>query len=127
MKFRFARHTNQLTEITRFYQRVLLLDVIGSFENHNNYNGVFLGKSNIDWELEFTESTSETDHQFDDDDLLVFYVSETEIEVIQKKLAIYNISRQTPKNPYWNDMGIYFKDPDGYGIIIAREDKRPIT
>ena len=52
MKFRVARHTNNLKAITTFYTGVLGLKIFGSFEDHNTYNGVFLGLQGLDWHLE---------------------------------------------------------------------------
>jgi hypothetical protein len=52
MKVRFARHTNNLDAIKSFYIDVLGLDLLGGFENHNGYDGVFIGIPNTDWYLE---------------------------------------------------------------------------
>ncbi len=76
MKFRYARHTNNLKSITSFYTNIIGLEVLGSFENHSEYNGVFLGLSNQDWHIEFTQSDEKAAHHPDEDDLLVFYLSE---------------------------------------------------
>ncbi len=43
MKFRYARHTDDIKPLINFYTQVIGLEVIGSFENHANYDGVFLG------------------------------------------------------------------------------------
>ncbi len=73
MNFRIARHTNKIKKITAFYINILNLEILGSFTNHDNYDGVFIGKQNLDWHLEFTRSDELAEHQFDDDDILVFY------------------------------------------------------
>ena len=62
MTLRFARHTNDLEAIKSFYITILDFELLGSFENHNNYNGVFLGFQNADWHLEFTVSNEKTNH-----------------------------------------------------------------
>lgn len=54
MIFRNARHTHNLNSIIKFYTTILKLEVLGNFKNHNGYDGVFLGKENTDWHLEFT-------------------------------------------------------------------------
>jgi catechol 2,3-dioxygenase-like lactoylglutathione lyase family enzyme len=48
MKFRVARHTNDLDKIKTFYTTVLGFEVLGSFEDHDSYDGLFLGKPNLD-------------------------------------------------------------------------------
>ena len=56
MDFRFARHTNNLENLKLFYIHILGFELLGGFENHNDYNGIFIGKPNEDWHLEFTQS-----------------------------------------------------------------------
>lgn len=73
MKFRIARHTNNIDSIKSFYINVLGLELLGGFENHTNYNGIFIGKPNFDWHLEFTQSNDKANHTFDEDAILVFY------------------------------------------------------
>ncbi len=62
MNFRYARHTNNLKPLIEFYTKVIGLEIIGNFENHDKYNGVFLGKQDLDWHLEFTESDEKVNH-----------------------------------------------------------------
>jgi catechol 2,3-dioxygenase-like lactoylglutathione lyase family enzyme len=124
MTFRFARHTNNLEQIKSFYIDVLGLELLGGFENHNGYNGAFIGKSNENWHLEFTQSESETKHTFDDDDILVFYPNtKLEFEVIKGNLNFHQVECIKSKNPYWNNPeisgGIMFLDPDGFRIVIS--------
>ena len=45
MLFRYARHTQNLGKLIYFYTSVLEFEVIGKFEDHNGYDGVFLGKA----------------------------------------------------------------------------------
>ena len=53
MIFRHARHTSCLDKIEKFYTDIVGLEKLGSFENHSNYNGIFLGHKNSNWHLEF--------------------------------------------------------------------------
>ena len=73
MTFRFARHTNNLEQIKSFYIDVLGFQLLGGFENHNGYDGVFIGKSSENWHLEFTKSNEIVKFNFNEDDILVFY------------------------------------------------------
>ncbi|MFV8343885.1 VOC family protein [Flavobacterium sp. XS2P39] len=120
MKLRFARHTNNLEKIKFFYIEILGFDLLGNFENHATYSGVFIGKPNLDWHLEFTISNEKTNHHFDEDAILVFY-PETIFEYnnLIEKILEYNISIVTSKNPYWNENGKMIFDPDGYRIVIS--------
>ncbi len=120
MELRVARHTNNLQILIDFYTSTLGLIVLGSFEDHAGYNGVFLGEENSNWHIEFTEDSNVANHHPDEDDLLVFYFpGEHERNTIKQNFIDSNISEMVPKNPYWKKNGVCFKDPDGYGIILA--------
>lgn len=120
MFFRYARHTNKLKEIINFYTSILNLKVLGDFEKHNGYDGVFLGKENIGWHLEFTSTNEKLNSIFDEDDVLVFYpLNKKEHEQIVKNIRENKIKVLTPKNPYWEENGILIKDPDKFNIIIS--------
>ncbi|QHC85536.1 prolyl endopeptidase [Empedobacter brevis] len=120
MQFRSARHTNRIKEIETFYTKILNLDILGDFKNHNGYDGLFIGKANTDWHLEFTTSSDEVNHQFDEDDCLVFYPeTQNEYEAVIKNLEFYRIEPIQAKNPYWNINGISFLDPDGFVVIVS--------
>lgn len=73
MKFRYARHTSDLEKLETFYTEILDFDILGGFENHDGYDGLFLGKKDTDWHLEFTKSDELANQIFDEDDILVFY------------------------------------------------------
>ncbi|VXC34787.1 conserved hypothetical protein [Flavobacterium sp. 9AF] len=121
MKFRFARHTNNLENLKSFYIDLLGLEYLGSFENHSDYDGIFIGKPNLDWHLEFTKSNELITFNFGEEDYLVFYPETIqEFEKIRSKLVENNIPSILSKNPYWNENGIIFNDPDGYSIIISK-------
>lgn len=120
MKFRYARHTNDLNSITEFYTNVIGLEKMGSFENHSGYNGVFLGFPNMDWHLEFTVSNEKINHIPNDDDLLVFYLnSQEDINAIAENAKRLGAKRVMSKNPYWNKNAIELQDPDNYGVILT--------
>jgi hypothetical protein len=120
MEFRNARHTNNLKPLVEFYTNIIGLEVLFSFENHNEYSGVFIGKTDHDWHLEFTTSKSIAEHKFDVDDMLVFYPTEkSEYSDIVKRIEENNIEKVKAKNPFWNDNGIMIKDPDGFGVIVS--------
>jgi catechol 2,3-dioxygenase-like lactoylglutathione lyase family enzyme len=119
MKFRHARHTIDLNIIQTFYQNILGLELLSSFTNHKGYNGIFLGKHNANWHLEFTTSDEEPQHTTDEDDCLVFYVSANEQEIIRKRCQETNVPIFKAKNPYWNLNGLVIRDPDNFTIIVA--------
>jgi catechol 2,3-dioxygenase-like lactoylglutathione lyase family enzyme len=120
MTFRFARHTNDLEKLNSFYVKILGLEVLGEFQKHNGYDGIFIGKSNENWHLEFTKSDEIIHFNFGDEDVLVFYPNtRLEYESILEKINIFSIKIIEAKNPYWNENGKMFLDPDGYQIVIS--------
>ena len=124
MKFRYARHTSNLKSIVEFYTKIIGLEKLGGFENHSNYNGVFLGLPNLDWHLEFTESRDEANHIPDEDDLIVFYLNSMEaLKAITKSAEKFGIASVKSKNPYWQTNGIELKDPDGFGVVLTVKKK----
>lgn len=124
MILRVARHTDNLQKIEDFYVNILGFERLGGFQNHNNYDGIFIGKPNLDWHFEFTKSNEKANHYFDEDDILVLY-PETILEYdnLLNKISANHVSFVISKNPYWNDSevsgGKMFLDPDGFRIIIS--------
>ena len=119
MILRVARHTNDLEKIEAFYINILGFERLGGFQDHNNYDGVFIGKPNLSWHFEFTKSNDVANHSFDDDDVIVLYpetISEYKdlINHINKTVAFIK-----PKNPFWSENGKMFLDPDGYRIVVS--------
>lgn len=120
MTFRFARHTNNLEQVKSFYIDILGLELLGGFENHDGYDGVFIGKPNENWHLEFTQNNEVVNHNFDEDDILIFYPKvEKEYSLIIEKITENNILNIEPKNPYWKENSKMILDPDGYRVVIS--------
>jgi len=120
MKLRVARHTDDLDKIKNFYVDILGFDLLGGFENHNNYDGIFIGKPELDWHFEFTKSDKKADHFSDEDDIIVLYPKTiSEYNNLINKTINNNISTITSENPYWNTNGKMILDPDGFRIIIS--------
>lgn len=121
MILRVARHTDDLEKIKLFYVDILGFELLGNFENHDSYDGIFIGKEGFDWHLEFTKSNEKANHFSDEDDILVFYPETmSEYNLLIEKLATNNILIIPSKNPYWNINGKMILDPDGYRIIISK-------
>ena len=120
MTFRFARHTNNLEQIKSFYIDILGFELLGGFENHNGYDGIFIGRANENWHLEYTKSEEIVHFNFNDDDIIVFYPkNKIDFDLIMNKIQSQNIDFIKAKNPYWNENGKIILDPDGYKIVIS--------
>jgi catechol 2,3-dioxygenase-like lactoylglutathione lyase family enzyme len=120
MFLRVARHTNDLKKIKDFYVNILGFELLGGFDNHNDYDGIFIGKSGLDWHFEFTQSNTKAKHSFDEDDITVLYPkSILDYNELIKKISHQNIETIAAVNPFWNENGTMIQDPDGYRIIIS--------
>lgn len=120
MILRVARHTNDLKKIENFYVNILGFERLGGFQNHNDYDGVFIGKPNLDWHFEFTQSEAKAIHAFDEDDITVLYPATiSEYNKFINRLLQNNISFIASKNPFWNENGKMFLDPDGFRIVVS--------
>lgn len=125
MRMRVARHTHDLSPMIGFYTEVIGLRVLGEFEAHEGYDGIFLGFPGQDWEIEFTVSGEKPGHVPDEDDLLVFYFeSGAQIEAILKRGVQNGSIPVRTKNPYWNRHGHTLRDPDGFLVTLALKTVR---
>lgn len=120
MFLRVARHTDNLEIIENFYVNILGFELLGDFQKHNNYDGIFIGKPGLDWHFEFTKSEVKAKHTFDKDDVMVLYPkSILDYDALVNKLIHHNIPIVTANNPFWNENGKMFLDPDGYRIVLS--------
>jgi hypothetical protein len=109
-----------LDELLRFYHDGLGLDVIGSFEDHNGFDGLMLGRPGLDWHLEFTHKSGHAAGRAPTrDHLLVFYLPAHEAwqEAVERMIAT-GFQSVKSFNPYWDERGKTFEDADGYRVVI---------
>jgi len=119
-QIRIARPTDKLKELIQFYQQGLGLNIIGSFEGHDGYDGVMLGMPDASIHLEFTQHVNGSPWPAPTrDNLLVFY-----FETKEAYLAAVDQLKQAgalevePENGYWIGKSTSFEDPDGWGVVL---------
>jgi catechol 2,3-dioxygenase-like lactoylglutathione lyase family enzyme len=117
---RFARPTQKLEQVVRFYRDGLGFPVIGSFEDHAGYDGVMLGLPGPDRHLEFTRSRpGDTEATPGPENLLVLYFrDQAERDVVVARLAAMGYAAVPPENPYWIGKAITVPDPDGWRVVL---------
>jgi catechol 2,3-dioxygenase-like lactoylglutathione lyase family enzyme len=117
---RVARPTDDLDAVVKFYGDGLGLEVLGSFENHDGFDGVMLGRPGASYHLEFTQNaTHRAGKAPSEDNLLVFYLPDAEewqAAVNRLEQAGYHAVKSF--NPYWDKRGTTFEDPDGYRVVL---------
>src|SRR5687767_2425232 len=76
---RVARPTGHMEEVVRFYRDGLGFEVLGSFEDHEGFDGVLLGREGAAYHLEFTRHRGHAAGPAPTrDNLLVFYLPDPE-------------------------------------------------
>ena len=119
---RVARPTDHLEEVVRFYTEGIGLSILGSFEDHEGFDGVMLGLPGAAYHLEFTRKHGHRAGRAPtQDNLLVFYISDKQEWLnATERMAAAGYQAVTSFNPYWERSGRTFQDRDGYRIVIER-------
>ncbi|CAM3039212.1 VOC family protein [Paenibacillus sediminis] len=129
VQFRVARPTHQMDKIIDFYGQGLGLEIIGSFANHNGYDGVMFGLPNAHYHLEFTQhEDASAVPPPSEDNLLVFYIPDRKRrDEIASRLHQMGYPSVEPENPYWAINGITICDPDGWRIVLQNSSGLSLT
>jgi hypothetical protein len=116
---RFARPTDKLADVLRFYEEGLGLERIDSFEAHAGYSGVMLGLPGDEVHLELTTHAEGSPGPAPTrDNLLVLYLTDRDaIAAIDARMRALGHEPVEPENPYWSD-DLVFEDPDGWGVVL---------
>lgn len=117
---RVARPTDYMDEIIRFYRDGLGFEIIGSFRDHDGFDGVMLGHREAEYHLEFTcKQGHAAGHAPTEDNLLVFYIPD-QVEWTQavQRMSDHGYSPVKSFNPYWDVRGKTFEDADGYRVVL---------
>jgi catechol 2,3-dioxygenase-like lactoylglutathione lyase family enzyme len=117
---RVARPTDDLDALLRFYCDGLGMTVLDRFEDHAGFDGIMLGQEGAPYHLEFTKKHGhEAGRAPTADNLLVLYYP----DAAQWRAAVQRIrdagfAPVRSFNPYWDQQGLTFEDPDGYRAVL---------
>jgi catechol 2,3-dioxygenase-like lactoylglutathione lyase family enzyme len=117
MQVRVARHTEQLDELVAFYRDGIGLPEIGSFHDHDGYDGVFLDLPGTGAHLELTSGGDHGTPEPHPESLLVLYLDSE--EAVKEVVARLEERPVEPANPYWKHHGLTFQDPDGFRVVLV--------
>jgi catechol 2,3-dioxygenase-like lactoylglutathione lyase family enzyme len=117
---RVARPTDHFDEVVRFYTEGLGLSVIGSFADHEGFDGVMLGMDGAPYHLEFTRQRGHTVGRAPTkDNLLVFYLPDGRLwRAAVERMTTAGYESVLSYNPYWDRHGRTYEDPDGYRVVL---------
>lgn len=121
---RIARPVSDLASIAAMYCRGLGFRVVGSFENHDGFDGVMLGVEGSSYHFEFTHCrTHPVAPAPTPEDLVIFYIPVTaEWRAACDSMLNAGFRQVTPFNPYWEVRGRTYEDPDGYRIVLQQAE-----
>jgi catechol 2,3-dioxygenase-like lactoylglutathione lyase family enzyme len=117
---RVARPTDDLAGVVKFYRDGLGFEVLSEFKDHDGFDGVMLGCTGAPYHLEFTRKAGhKAGRAPTEDNLLVFYLPDADswqAAVARMEKAGYRPVKAF--NPYWDQKGRTFEDPDGYRVVL---------
>ena len=117
---RVARPTDNLGQVAAMYRKGLGFEVLGTFEDHDGFDGVMLGIPGAQYHLEFTHHGGQTAGKAPTEDhLLVFYLPDREewSDACDRMLRA-GFCEVPSFNPYWDRQGRTFADVDGYRVVL---------
>ncbi len=122
LTLRIARPTDQLDAMAAFYREGLGLLELASFRGHAGFDGVILGFPGAPWHLELTQAHGrKVGPAPNPDHLLTFYFpEETAWATAVARLEAAGHRPVKSFNPYWDEHGVSFEDPDGYRVVLHR-------
>lgn len=117
---RIARPVINLSRTSSMYCAGLGLRVLGAFENHEDFDGVMLGKAGMQYHFEFTYCrTHPVLPSPTAEDLVVFYLPNAdEWQAACNAMQVAGFVEVRSLNPYWDLHGKTFQDHDGYRIVL---------
>jgi catechol 2,3-dioxygenase-like lactoylglutathione lyase family enzyme len=123
---RIARPVSDLARSTEMYCRGLGLTILGSFRDHDGFDGAILGDPSSRYHFEFTHCHLHPVVPTPTaDDLLVLYIPvESEWHTSCNNMLAAGFEQVASLNPYWDVRGRTYEDPDGYRTVLERAEWR---
>ncbi len=119
MQLRVARHTERLDDLVGFYRDGLGLTEVGGFKDHDGYGGVFLEVPGTGAHLELTAGGEHRAAVPHPESLLVLYLGDDQaVRAVSSRLRADPVASA---NPYWDEHGVTFADPDGCRVVLVPE------
>ena len=106
-KLRVARPTDDIEPLLQFYRDGLGLIELGSFTNHEGFDGVMLGHPSSPYHFEFTHAHGHVvGRSPTQDHLIVFYIPDETLWCdLQERMQKHGYDPVQSFNPYWDKSG----------------------
>jgi catechol 2,3-dioxygenase-like lactoylglutathione lyase family enzyme len=123
---RVARPTDDIDALLPFYRDGLGLSLLYRFEDHGGFDGVMLGAAHAPYHLEFTRARGHSAGRAPtEENLLVFYFADGDLwEAAVRRMEEAGFPPVKAFNPYWDERGATFEDPDGYRVVLQHGEWR---
>ena len=120
---RIARPVSNLALTQVMYCDGLGLQMMGSFADHDGFDGVMLGLAGAGCHFEFTHRRAKPVAPAPTkEDLIVLYIPGTAAwEAACARMLAAGFKRVTSLNPYWEVQGRTYEDHDGYRIVLQND------
>jgi catechol 2,3-dioxygenase-like lactoylglutathione lyase family enzyme len=117
---RVARPTDDLDRVLRFYRDGLGLQLLYRFDDHAGFDGIMLGVPEAAYHLEFTRAHGHSAGRAPtQDNLLIFYRPDpVDWAESVARMRSTGFEPVVSFNPYWDQRGVTFEDPDGYRVVL---------
>ena len=121
---RVARPTDRLAQVVQFYTEGLGLEILDHFENHAGFEGVMVGIPGESYHFEFTHHQGHTvGCAPTQDNLIVYYLpNQQEWQQVVERMKAIAYEPVKSYNPYWDEKGVTFEDPDGYRVVLQNAE-----
>ena len=119
-QLRIARPVGDLARSQAMYCRGLGLRVLGSFADHDGFDGVMLGLPGAAFHFELTHCRSHPSLPSPGaEELVVFYLPDAaQWRRGCADMLVAGFRAVASFNPYWDRRGKTFEDPDGYRVVL---------
>ncbi len=119
-QLRIARPVASIERSVAQYTAVLGLQLLGTFSDHDGFQGAMVGRPGEHYHFEFTVCQN---HRIvpstTPEDLLVFYLPDTaDWQVACAAMGAAGFHKVQPFNLYWSKNGQTFQDHDGYFLVL---------
>ncbi len=119
---RIARPTADLPTIERFWIDGVGLDLLwrSDADAQGGHALTMIGPANGAWHLELVaDADAAAGAEPTEEDLLVLYLGRPAEAALQERIGRSGGQRVTARNPYWEEWGVTFADPDGYRLVLS--------
>ncbi|MEZ5830704.1 MAG: VOC family protein [Dongiaceae bacterium] len=118
---RVGRPTDDLDALLPFYVGGLGFEVLYRFHEHEGFDGVMVGHPNYPYHLEFARRRGHRAGRAPtEDNVLVFYLPDDAVyKAALARMSAAGFAPVKSFNPFWDDGGATFEDPDGYRVVLT--------